>query len=111
MLKLLIISVCLQSSVSLEVVCVISKMIIPLSTHFVISFLAMLLMSVKTTWACNGGGEHDLYRVVRKTDVGGKNLVVATEETAKLYCQTNVPWKKCFWKPPRNGVREVSSSP
>ena len=51
--------------------------------------------------------EPDEYRVLRKTDSGGKQLVVAIEENAKLFCQTNVPWKKCIWKPPRNGVREV----
>ena len=45
---------------------------------------------------------------MRKTDEGGKQLVVATDEDARLYCRTNVPWKKCWWKPPRNGVREVS---
>ena len=58
--------------------------------------------------ACSGGDE-DKYRIVRKTDEGDKQLVVATEETAKMYCRTNVPWKKCWWKPPRNGVRQVSS--
>ena len=57
--------------------------------------------------ACSGGDE-DKYRIVRKTDEGDKQLVVATEETAKMYCRTNVPWKKCWWKPPRNGVRQVS---
>ena len=59
--------------------------------------------------ACSGGDE-DKYRIVRKTDEGDKQLVVATEETAKMYCRTNVPWKKCWWKPPRNGVRQVSTS-
>ena len=58
--------------------------------------------------ACSGGDE-DKYRIVRKTDEGDKQLVVATEETAKMYCRTNVPWKKCWWKPPRNGVRQVST--
>jgi hypothetical protein len=56
---------------------------------------------------CSGGSDHDEYRVIRKTDAGGKQLVVATEEDARLFCQTNVPWKKCWWKPPRNGVRQV----
>ena len=51
--------------------------------------------------------EVTLYKVVRKTDEGNKQLVVATEENAQLFCQTNVPWKKCWWKPPRNGVRQV----
>ena len=49
------------------------------------------------------------FRVLRKTDSGGKQVVVAVDENAKLYCRTNVPWKKCIWKPPRNGVRQVSS--
>ena len=53
--------------------------------------------------------EVKLYKVVRKTDEGNKQLVVATEENAQLFCQTNVPWKKCWWKPPRNGVRQVIS--
>ena len=57
--------------------------------------------------ACSSSNVHDEYRVVRKTDAGGKQLVVATEENAQLFCQTNVPWKKCWWKPPRNGVRQV----
>jgi len=29
------------------------------------------------------------------------------EEDARLFCKTNAPWKKCLWKPPRNGVRQV----
>ena len=49
------------------------------------------------------------YRVLKKTDTGGKQLVVAVDENAKLFCRTNVPWKKCIWKPPRNGVRQVIS--
>ena len=69
-------------------------------------FLSGLLCS--TVSACSSSGQHELYRVVRKTDEGGKQLVVATDEDARLYCRTNVPWKKCWWKPPRNGVRQVS---
>jgi len=47
------------------------------------------------------------FRVLKKTDSGGKQVVVAVGENAKLYCRTNVPWKKCIWKPPRNGVRQL----
>ena len=47
------------------------------------------------------------YRILRKTDSGGKQVIVAVDENAKLFCRTNVPWKKCIWKPPRNGVRQV----
>ena len=68
----------------------------------------LVLVLANPALACSGGGD-EKYRVIRKTDEGGKQLVVATEETARLFCQTNVPWKKCWWKPPRNGVREVST--
>jgi hypothetical protein len=43
----------------------------------------------------------------RKTDSDGKQVVVGVEEDARLFCRTNAPWKKCLWKPPRNGVRQV----
>ena len=66
------------------------------------------LSNTRMVNACSSSSQHELYRVVRKTDEGGKQLVVATDEDARLYCRTNVPWKKCWWKPPRNGVREVS---
>ena len=66
----------------------------------------LVLVLANPALACSGGGD-EKYRVIRKTDEGGKQLVVATEETARLFCQTNVPWKKCWWKPPRNGVRQV----
>ena len=69
----------------------------------------ILLLNGSVCSACSGGDD-DKYRIIRKTDEGGKQLVVATDEQAKLYCQTNVPWKKCWWKPPRNGVRQVSIS-
>ena len=45
----------------------------------------------------------------RKTDSDGKQVVVGVEEDAKLFCRTNAPWKKCLWKPPRNGVRQVGT--
>ena len=32
---------------------------------------------------------------------------MALGDDARLSCETNVEWKKCIWKPPRNGVREV----
>ena len=47
------------------------------------------------------------YRVLKKSDSGGKQLIVAVDENAKMFCRTNKPWKKCIWKPPRNGVRQV----
>ena len=73
------------------------------------AFLVICLLSLSATMvnACSSSGQDERYRVVRKTDEGGKQLVVATDEDARLYCRTNVPWKKCWWKPPRNGVREV----
>ena len=49
--------------------------------------------------------EFDEFKITRKTEKNA--LVVGVDEDARLYCQTNVPWKKCVWKPPRNGVREV----
>ena len=80
-----------------------------MNTNYMMSLLWMLvLVLANPALACSGGGD-EKYRVIRKTDEGGKQLVVATEETARLFCQTNVPWKKCWWKPPRNGVREVST--
>ena len=69
--------------------------------------LVTLCFCAGVVTGCSSSSEHDQYRVVRKTDAGGKQLVVATEENAALFCQTNVPWKKCWWKPPRNGVRQV----
>ena len=79
--------------------------------HFVFSqciliFLMVLVLDWHLVLGCSSS-EPDEYRVLRKTDSGGKQLVVAIEENAKLFCRTNVPWKKCIWKPPRNGVREV----
>jgi len=69
--------------------------------------VAWLSISTRMVNACSSSSQHELYKVVRKTDEGGKQLVVATDEDARLYCRTNVPWKKCWWKPPRNGVREL----
>ena len=45
--------------------------------------------------------------MIRKSDSDGKQMVVAVGDDAKLSCETNVKWKKCLWKPPRNGVRQV----
>merc|ERR1712004_328182 len=72
-----------------------------------LTFCCLLSISTRMVNACSSSSQHELYRVVRKTDEGGKQLVVATDEDARLYCRTNVPWKKCWWKPPRNGVREL----
>ena len=49
----------------------------------------------------------DMDSCFRKTDSDGKQVVVGVEEDARLFCRTNAPWKKCLWKPPRNGVRQV----
>ena len=57
--------------------------------------------------ACSSSSVHDEYKVIRKTDSDGKQLVVAVGDDARLSCQTNFSWKKCLWKPPRNGVRQV----
>ena len=70
-------------------------------------FWLCLASGLCLTTGCSSSSPYDDYKVVRKTDAGGKQLVVATEENAQLFCQTNVPWKKCWWKPPRNGVRQV----
>merc|ERR1712168_1619484 len=64
-------------------------------------------LCLTTVTGCSSSSPYDDYKIVRKTDAGGKQLVVATEENAQLFCQTNVPWKKCWWKPPRNGVRQL----
>ena len=69
--------------------------------------LASGLCLTSSGTGCSSSSPYDDYKVVRKTDEGGKQLVVATEENAQLFCQTNMPWKKCWWKPPRNGVRQV----
>lgn len=66
----------------------------------------LLILNLGPTFGCSSS-EPAEYRVLKKTDSGGKQLIVAVDESAKLYCRTNVPWKKCIWKPPRNGVREV----
>uniref|UniRef100_A0A0K2T6R6 Ig-like domain-containing protein n=1 Tax=Lepeophtheirus salmonis TaxID=72036 RepID=A0A0K2T6R6_LEPSM len=52
-------------------------------------------------------GVYGEYRVIKKSDSDGKKLVVAIGEDAHLTCKTNAPWKKCVWKPPRNGVRQL----
>jgi len=81
--------------------------------------LASGLCCLTSVMGCSSSSPYDDYKVsvtsvvdmtlwvVRKTDEGNKQLVVATEENAQLFCQTNVPWKKCWWKPPRNGVRQL----
>ena len=79
------------------------------------TYLFLTLATLTTTAplllceACTSSSAHDEYRVVRKSDSDGKQLVVAVGDDARLSCKTNIPWKKCIWKPPRNGVREVSS--
>ncbi len=70
----------------------------------------LLLRTASEVEGCSSSDEHDEYRVVRKTDAGGKQLLVAVDEDARMYCQTNAKWKRCIWKPPRNGVREVNRS-
>ena len=74
------------------------------------SLLALSLLAFGLSEACSSSSqsEYDEFKIMRKTE---KNqLVVGVDEDARLYCQTNVPWKKCVWKPPRNGVREVGSA-
>ena len=66
----------------------------------------LLILNLDPSFGCSSS-EPAEYRVLKKTDSGGKQLIVAVDEGAKLYCRTNVPWKKCIWKPPRNGVRQV----
>ena len=68
--------------------------------------ICTLVLNEHVAHGCSSS-EPDQYRVLKKTDTGGKQLIVAVDETAKLFCRTNVPWKKCIWKPPRNGVRQV----
>ena len=72
----------------------------------VLSLLSIALLD--TAAGCASSGEDERYRVLRKTDSDGKQLVVALGDNAKLFCHTSVPWKKCIWKPPRNGVKEAS---
>ena len=73
-----------------------------------LSLLSLALLSAGPVAGCSSSSEDERYRVVRKTDSDGKQLVVALGDNAKLFCHTSVPWKKCIWKPPRNGVKEVS---
>ena len=84
--------------------------------HGTFVFLSLCLLNFLLLSSFGGGVEccsssdaHDEYRVVRKSDSDGKQLEVAVGEDAKLSCQTNVKWKKCYWKPPRNGVRQVKN--
>ena len=80
--------------------------------HRAVAVLSLLLLIVLDTAAgCSSSNEDERYRVLRKTDSDGKQLVVALGDNAKLFCHTSVPWKKCIWKPPRNGVKEVSMRP
>ena len=71
--------------------------------------VALFALIVTTASACSSSSEHDEYRVIRKSDSDGKQMVIALGDDARMSCQTNVPWKRCVWKPPRNGVRDVST--
>ena len=73
-----------------------------------VAALSLLSVLLDAAAGCASSSEDERYRVVRKTDSDGKQLVVALGDNAKLFCHTSVPWKKCVWKPPRNGVKEVS---
>ena len=72
-----------------------------------VAALSLLSILLDAAAGCASSSEDERYRVVRKTDSDGKQLVVALGDNAKLFCHTSVPWKKCIWKPPRNGVKEV----
>ncbi len=67
----------------------------------------ILVIMAAVAEGCSSSNEYDEYRVVRKSDAGGKQINVAIDDDARLYCQTNYKWKRCIWKPPRNGVRQV----
>ena len=75
-----------------------------------VAALSLLSILLDAAAGCASSSEDERYRVVRKTDSDGKQLVVALGDNAKLFCHTSVPWKKCIWKPPRNGVKEVRAS-
>ena len=75
-----------------------------------VAALSLLSILLDAAAGCASSSEDERYRVVRKTDSDGKQLVVALGDNAKLFCHTSVPWKKCIWKPPRNGVKEVRES-
>lgn len=73
-----------------------------------VSYLVLQMACVaRMTGACSSSNADDEYRVIRKSDSDGKQLVIAVGDDARMSCQTNVPWKICIWKPPRNGVREL----
>ena len=72
-----------------------------------VAVLSLLSIFLGSAAGCASSSEDERYRVLRKTDSDGKQLVVALGDNAKLFCHTSVPWKKCIWKPPRNGVKEV----
>jgi len=72
-----------------------------------VAALSLLSILLDAAAGCASSSEDERYRVVRKTDSDGKQLVVALGDNAKLFCHTSVPWKKCIWKPPRNGVKEL----
>jgi len=78
----------------------------PLQLEKLLLLLA-LAVAAPGTAACSSSSSHDEYHIIRKTDSDGKQLVVAVDDNARLSCTTNVDWKRCFWKPPRNGVRQV----
>ena len=75
-----------------------------------VAALSLLSILLDAAAGCASSSEDERYRVVRKTDSDGKQLVVALGDNAKLFCHTSVPWKKCIWKPPRNGGKEVRES-
>ncbi len=78
-----------------------------LRKHWSLALVVLFLCATASSDACSSSDEEEKYRVVRKTDSDGKQLVVAVGDSARLSCQTSVPWKTCMWKPPRNGVRQV----
>ena len=75
--------------------------------HSCLAVFFILLAVADPSSGCSSSDEEEKYRVIRKTDSDGKQLVVAVGDDARLSCQTSVPWKTCMWKPPRNGVRQV----
>lgn len=74
--------------------------------QYAILVICFLVLNEQVVNGCSSS-EPATYRVLKKTDTGGKQLVVAVDENAKLFCRPNAPWKKCIWKPPRNGVRQL----
>jgi len=78
---------------------------LPLMLLVVVWMMAFVGNNPASGCTSSDSSQYNGHQIVRKTKEN--ELMVAVDEDAKLHCMTNSAWKKCVWKPPRNGVREL----